>query len=126
MSNTIETTSVTGVSVLNLAAGAIAERVNVAFQQVIDNIMDVNTKAAKPRALQLTISLLPDDERRDIKVDVSVKASRLEPLKSLSTGLYITNDENGEAVAIEQLPVSPNQLLLDGTEPPKPVVLRLK
>lgn len=126
MSNAIEPTSVTGVSVLNLAMGAISERVNVVFGQVMDNIMDVNTKAAKPRAIQLTITMLPDDDRSNIKVDVNVKASKLEPMKSLSTGLYITNDENGEAIAIEQLPVLPNQLLLDGIEPPKPVVLKLK
>ena len=126
MSNAIEPTSVTGVSVLNLAMGAIAERVNVVFSQVIDNIMDVNTKAAKARAIQLTITMLPDDDRSNIKVDVNVKASKLEPMKSLSTGLYITNDENGEAIAVEQLPVSPNQLMFDGTEPPKPVVLKLK
>lgn len=92
--------------------------------KVIDNILDINTKAAKKRTLTLTLELLPDDERRTIQVRAIAK-SKLEPTNPVATSLYITGDENGEVTAVEMVPQVPGQTSFGGSEQDEPKVLKI-
>ena len=55
-------------SILDMAMGAIKERVDYEIGHVIDNILDPNTNPTKKRKVVLTLELTPDSERRTIHV----------------------------------------------------------
>lgn len=111
-------------SILELARGAILERADYEMSKILDNITDVNTKAAKKRTLTLTVEFLPDDERVTVQVRAVAK-SKLEPTNAVSTSLYITGDTNGEVTAVEMVPQVPGQTAIDGGEQARPNMLRL-
>ncbi|MCI9576596.1 MAG: hypothetical protein HFJ84_08040 [Clostridiales bacterium] len=111
-------------SIIDMAMGAIKEKVDYEMSKIIDNILDINTKATGKRALTLTISLQPDDERKQIFVNAVAK-SKLEPTNPIATALYITGDENGEIAAVEMTPQIPGQTRMNGEEQEEPNVLRL-
>ena len=104
--------------------GAFKERADYEMAKVVDNILDQNTKAAKKRSLVLTIEILPDDERTNLRIATTVK-SKLEPTNPVTTALYITGDENGIPVAVEMVPQIPGQTRMDGMEQGEPSVLKL-
>lgn len=62
-------------SILQMARGAFQERVDYEMGRVVDNILDLNTKATAKRKITLTIELTPDDERQTISVAVQAKAT---------------------------------------------------
>lgn len=70
-------------SILEMARGAIMERVNYDMNAVIENILDPNTKATAKRKLTLTLEFTPDDKRETIMVSATSKQS-LAPANSLS------------------------------------------
>lgn len=111
-------------TILNLAAGAVPERVNEAFRKVMDNILDPNTKATAKRAITITYTFAPDEDRADIRIGIEVK-EKTAPLKSVSTGLYMMADSDGIPVALEQMPMPAGQMTFDGKEAPKPLQFRL-
>ena len=112
-------------SILEMAHGAIMERADYEMDKVIDNILDVNTKAAKKRTLTVTLELLPDDDRQQIQVKATSK-SKLESTNAVTTSLYITgNTGNGEMQVVEMVPQVPGQQALDGVEQDEAPVLKL-
>lgn len=112
-------------SILDMAHGAIKERVDYEMAKVLDNILDPNTKAAKKRTLTVTLELLPDDDRKQIQVKATSK-SKLEPTNAVATALYITGDsDTGEATAVEMVPQVPGQTAFDSSEQEQPTVLKL-
>ena len=76
-------------SILQMARGAFQERVDYEMGRVVDNILDLNTKATAKRKITLTIELTPDDERQTISVAVQAKAT-LAPTNPVATALCIT------------------------------------
>lgn len=66
-------------SILQMARGAFQERVDYEMGRVVDNILDLNTKATAKRKITLTIELTPDDERQTISVAVQAKRRRSRP-----------------------------------------------
>ncbi|MEA4919348.1 MAG: hypothetical protein VB078_00270 [Clostridiaceae bacterium] len=111
-------------SILRMAMGAIEERVDYEVSRVIDNIIDVNTKATAKRKITVTLELTPDDERRTISVRAAAKAS-LVSTNPVATALYITADGNGEMIIAELTPQSPGQIALNGEEQENPKILKL-
>ena len=73
-------------SILQMARGAFQERVDYEMGRVVDNILDLNTKATAKRKITLTIELTPDDERQTISVAVQAKAT-LAPTNPVATAL---------------------------------------
>ena len=71
-------------SILQMARGAFQERVDYEMGRVVDNILDLNTKATAKRKITLTIELTPDDERQTISVAVQAKAT-LAPTNPVAT-----------------------------------------
>lgn len=112
-------------SFLESANGAIMERADYALNQIFDNIMDLNTKAAKKRKLTLTIELLPDDTRSMVSFSASVKPT-LEPTMPIIGAYFIQEDHQGNACMVENLSQVPGQIRLDGDEQPEANVIQFK
>lgn len=112
-------------SILQMARGAIQERIDYEMAKVIDNILDPNTDATTKRKLTLTIELRPDDNRQTVFVSCGAN-SKLCPTNPVSTSLYITGDGmNGEVVAVEMVPNVPGQQNIFGAEQEPAPVLKL-
>lgn len=111
-------------SILQMARGTFQERVDYEMGRVVDNILDLNTKATAKRKITLTIELTPDDERQTISVAVQAKAT-LAPTNPVATALCITSDGNGEMVVAEMVPQIPGQINMDGTQQEAPKILKL-
>lgn len=116
-------------SILQMAQGAFQERVDYEMQRCVDNILDVNTKATAKRKITLTIELTPDDDRRQIRVNVVAKATlaATNPVATslCVTTLCVTTDGNGEMVVAEMVPQLPGQMRMDGHEQEAPKILNL-
>lgn len=113
-------------SILEMAMGAIKERVDYEMGRIIDNILDINTPPSKKRKLTLTVELTPDSERQTIGVSVVAK-STLVPTNPVITSLYVVGDTaSGEAQVVEMVPQIPGQTAMDGAEQSEPKVLKFK
>lgn len=109
---------------LDVAHGAIQERLDYELSKVIDNIDDLNTKADAVRKLTLTLSLKPDSERKNIRMTVQVKPT-LVPTNNIESSLYLTESDEGKAL-VEMLPQVPGQMSMDGSEQDEPKVIPIK
>lgn len=111
-------------SIIEMARGAIMERVDLETARVVDNIADINTKATARRKITITIEFVPDDTRQNIQVSATAK-STLAPTVPVSTSLYVTADGNGEMMIAEMTPQIPGQLDMSGVEQEQPKILKL-
>lgn len=111
-------------SILQMAKGAIQERVDYEVSRVIDNILDMNTEPTVKRKVVLTIELKPDEGRQVITMSASAK-STLAPTTPIASSLVITSDEMGEMMVAEITPQIPGQMNIDGGEQEKPRILKI-
>ena len=111
-------------NLLEVARGAIGERLDYELSKVVDNIADLNTKADAVRKITLTLSLKPDSERQNIKMSTQVK-STLVPTNNIESALYLTESDEGKAL-VEMLPQVPGQMALDGSEQDEPKIIAIK
>lgn len=111
-------------SLLQMAKGAIQERVDYEVSRVVDNILDMNTEAKVKRKVVLTIVMVPDDDRQVVKIEASAK-STLAPVTPVGTPLVITADGNGEMMLAEIVPQVPGQLSMTGEEQEAPKILKI-
>lgn len=111
-------------SLLQMAKGAIQERVDYEVSKVIDNILDVNTDPTAKRKVTLTVELKPDEERTVVKITATAK-STLAPTVPVGTSLVITADGNGEMMLAEIVPQVPGQISMDGGEQEAPKILKI-
>ncbi|WP_425447766.1 hypothetical protein [Dethiothermospora halolimnae] len=84
----------------NFAGGALAEKFNNGFQEVLNNISDLNTDHKKKRKLTVELEFKPDEERELSLVDIKVK-TKLAPPIPVATKLLIDKDGKGNVVASE-------------------------
>ena len=111
-------------SIVQMAMGAIQERIDYEMTKIINNIVDLNTKAAAKRSLVITIDLMPGEDRQTIAVSATAK-SKLCDTNAVMTSLFITNVGIGEMAVVEMVPEIPGQLGLDNEEQPKAQILQL-
>lgn len=111
-------------SILQMAKGAIEERVDYEMNRVVDNILDRSTKATAKRKITLTIELTPDDNREVIGVSVTAK-STLAATNPVNTSLAIIADENGEMCVAEMIAEVPGQMNMGGEVQDSPKILKL-
>ncbi len=111
------------VNILEVAKGAIGEKLGYELATVVKNINDPNTKADAVRKLSITVSLKPDSERRNINMSTQVK-STLVPTNNIETSLYLTED-NGAPALVEMTPQIPGQRSLDGGEQESPKIINI-
>ena len=110
-------------SMLDMASGAIKERVDIEMPKIIKNILDVNTNPTKPRKLQLNLTCTPDAQREVVAVRCDVK-STLQPSNPVAMSLYI-GEFAGQIQAVEMRPQVPGQMDMYGNEEEQPAQLRL-
>lgn len=111
-------------SLLQMAKGAIQERVDYEVSRVVDNILDMNTEAKVKRKVVLTIAMIPDEDRQVVKIEASAK-STLAPVTPVGTSLVITADGNGEMILAEIIPQVHGQLSMAGEEQEAPKILKI-
>ena len=111
-------------SLLQMAKGAIQERVDYEVTRVVDNLLDMNTEAKAKRKVVLTITMTADDDRRVVKVEASAK-STLAPVTPVGTSLVITADGNGEMMLAEIIPQVPGQISMTGEVQEAPKILKI-
>ena len=111
-------------SILQMAKGAIEERVDYEVSRVVENIMDMNTDPRAKRKVQLTIEFTPNEERDFISTKVTAK-STLAATKPISTALTITEGRNGRPIVAELSAQIPGQTDFDGGEQEQPKILKL-
>ena len=113
-------------SILEMAGGAILERVDSEMGQVIDNIMDPNTKATGKRKITVTLELIPSADRKTIVTNTTAKCA-LVPTEPVTTSLFITSKAStGEMVVAEMVPQVPGQMGMDGREQDAPKILKFQ
>lgn len=111
-------------SLLQMAKGAIQERVDYEVSRVVDNILDLNTEAKVKRKVVLTIEMVPDADRQVVKIAASAK-STLAPVVPVGTSLVVTADSNGEMILAEIVPQVPGQMSMAGTVQEEPKILKI-
>ena len=84
----------------SFAGGALAEKFNDGFQEVLKNISDLNTDFKKKRKLTLELEFQPDEERELSLIDIKVKTKLIPPVP-VATKILIDKDGNGNVVASE-------------------------
>ena len=110
---------------MQMARGAFMERADYEMARVVDNILDVNTKATAKRKVTITLEFTPDDERANVGVSVTVK-STLATTNPVKTSLYIAGEKaDGGIQVVEMVPNIPGQLNMDGEEQEAAPVLKL-
>lgn len=104
------------ISLDELMGGAVTERYQHALDQVIENILDLNTKATAARKITLTLTIKPNDQRDLASFSVEAKTT-LAPREAVTTTLMIGMDEDGMLVATEHKKgIIPGQMDLNGEE----------
>ena len=121
MNSSIETQTA---SIVDLANGAIKERVDVEMGRVVRNILDINTKPTTPRKITVTLTLTPDEARQHVEVAAEAKAT-LAPMVPVRTSLAV-GTENGKQMAVELTPQIPGQLDTYGGQAPARKVVRFE
>ena len=112
-------------SILEMANGGFLEQVNYQVADVIDNILDPNTKATGKRKIMITMEITPDDSRMNFSVRFSTKLA-LVPVNALTTSMHIfVEKDTGEIQVVENVPQIPGQLGLNGTEQEFPPQLKI-
>lgn len=80
-------------SIIDMARGAIKERVDYEMTRVVENILDPNTSATAARKITITLNLKPDDTRQNIAVSCVAK-STLAATNPVTTALYVADEES--------------------------------
>ncbi len=89
-------------SLANLSGGAAVEMFDAALQQVLDNILDPNTKPTDTREVTLKIKFKPDEDRELVGITICPSVKLGAPVPYV-TQAYVGKD-GGEAVATEYNP----------------------
>lgn len=110
----------TQTSILQMARGAIMERVDYEMSRLLANILDPNTSATAKRKLTLTLDLKPDDDRKTITVSCTAK-STLAATNPVVTSLYVADEDS----VVEMVPQIPGQMGMNGNVQEAPPVLKI-
>lgn len=110
-------------SIIEMARGAVIERIDLEMFRVMENVQDLNTEPSKTRSITIKVAFKPDNSRENIKVSYQVQSS-LAPAAPIETSLY-AGMRKGKIFAVENIPQIPGQMALNNTEqePPRLVAL---
>lgn len=112
-------------SIIEMARGAILERVDFEVERILENIQDANTSPTAKRKLTVSLELIPASDRKTIIVKATAK-SVLTPTEPVVTSLALGGmPGTGESMVYEMTPQVPGQYSLDGTVQEQPKVLKL-
>lgn len=110
------------VSLNNLSGGAACELWDGALQEVIANMLDINTDPSKAREIQLCVRFAADkNDRKKVSYGIQVK-TKLAPPLPVGNIMYVGH-ELGELAAYEQV-INQGNLFKDESEDGKIVTLK--
>ena len=110
-------------SILEMARGAFLERADYEITKLVRNILDPNTKAVEKRKLSITMTLMPDDDRKNINVKFESKCT-LAPTNPVMTSLYLAGENSdGMPQILEMTPQAPGQFNMFGEMTPEDVAV---
>lgn len=98
-----------------LIGGAITQRFSHSMEDVIANILDLNTPAVKPRTITIKVTIKPDESREGAEFAVDV-IPKLQPRRAVKTELRFGTDDNGVICAREITRQIPGQTDFEGNE----------
>lgn len=104
------------ISLHDVAGGALQEKVNQAFEQVMKNMQDPNTPWKNKRKINLTLTFIQNEDRTDCTCDISVD-TKLAAVKPVSTKFCTEKDvSTGEIFAQEYGPGIRGQMAFEDVE----------
>ncbi len=112
-------------SLLEMARGAILERVDYEAARVAENIEDPNTDCKAKRKIQITLTFMPGADRETVQMETIVKTT-LAPMMPVSTSLYMVRDDQGDPMIVEAVRQTPGQLDMSGGEAEEPKIVQLQ
>ncbi|MDR1946418.1 MAG: hypothetical protein LBQ51_04545 [Desulfovibrio sp.] len=77
-------------TVENLYSGGVVERIHEELKRVLENIVDPNTPAKKPRKVKMEMTIKPTEARNMAEVLVST-SSTLQAPEPLETTIFIAH-----------------------------------
>lgn len=95
----------------SFADGALAEKVNMALKEVLENIKDPNTDYKAKRKLTIDLIFTSGEDRELTEVDIATK-TKLAPSKPVSTRIIIGKDGKGGVLASEFKKQVPGQSVM--------------
>lgn len=112
-------------SILQMAHGAIEERVDLEMSKIMDNILDPNTKATEKRKLTITIEFMPDENRQIVGVKTIAKTS-LAATTAITTSLFVSGESGSNNIEAVEIGTNvPGQQNMFGEQTEVPPVLKL-
>jgi len=96
---------ITHISLQSLAGGAAVERFNDELEAVLRNVLDVNTEAEAKRTINLSVELLPNEERTSMTIKIKC-SSKVAAARAISSFGYI-GQKGGKVIATEYNPKQP-------------------
>lgn len=87
-------------SILEMANGAIMEKLNVELAKVLKNINDKNTEPTKPRKIKIELTFKPDVERKTVSVQATTKVD-LQPVNPTIINLFNMSEVDKETKQIK-------------------------
>lgn len=104
------------ISLQDIAGGALQEKVNRAFEQVMKNMQDPNTPWKNKRKINLCLTFVQNEDRTDCTCDIAVD-TKLAPVKPVSTKFCTEKDlTTGEIFAQEYGPGIKGQMSFDDVD----------
>lgn len=101
------------INILQLAQGAVQEKLDREFEKVFENIQDPNVTATAKRTITLKIDLVPDDVRQVVKTNVTA-TSKLAPTDPVTTTILTGKDLTTNKIEARELQSGvPGQTYID-------------
>lgn len=101
------------INILQLAQGAVQEKLDREFEKVFENIQDPNVNATAKRTITLKIDLVPDDVRQVVKTNVTA-TSKLAPTDPVTTIILTGKDLTTNKIEARELQSGvPGQTYID-------------
>lgn len=95
----------------SFADGALAEKINIALKEVLENIADPNTDYKVKRKLNVVMTFSSGEDRELAEVSIVAK-TKLAPAKALATKIVIGTDGKGGILASEYKKQVPGQSVM--------------
>lgn len=92
--------------------GALQERFNHEFAEVTKNIIDPNTDPTKKRQIVITVDVISDEYRDQVRLATQVK-SKLVPRDAVSAKVLIEQKNDGSVIANELKSGQVGQMFFD-------------
>jgi hypothetical protein len=91
--------AITTIDLLDLGQGSVKEKIDHAWESIIDSISDPNVESKAARKMTITITVKPNGERNYCSTMVQVQTS-LPPTNAVETAIII-GSQMGKSVAKE-------------------------